>query len=471
MISFHQFLELCESSTSERGRKRVSSRGPAADRSDRNRQRQSNSNRAALSKAGFSRSSKPVTGKGGRRNKWTETSSSSHHSTETGTYANQSDYAASKIGNLGPKGNKPTSERALKAKQVRKQLGGDRTSRPVHDVSVNKKRTYNDDNSSNMTKGRSFRKEVTKGVPDNLKKAGAKSGDIVTSTPTSGSRSRMYGRTHNTNTSKRTGVTVNRIREWIDILEAKKHPIPDTEYKQWQKDREEGKGPASKEFDGVKYQMRGKGVDKKSGKRRWAVSTVADRKSQGSSRTKKEKETQVSQDELHDVAKRQIDKPNSSERAAAAHDAEQTRMRGINKRVTKIGKNTGVKQSKDHIRPLQQKTKNPDNQERLDRVLPGHNSDNLAIKNLSKNSSKQNDAPKKGETGYSSTRSSMASKQLNRGDQLLSKIDRETSSIRSGRTSRAARLLTYLRRDRTPRPDTGAARRMNAAGKKLGLPD
>jgi hypothetical protein len=219
MISFTEFLELCESSTGESGRRRVSSRGPAANMSDRNKQKQDNSNRAALSKAGFSRSSKPITGKGGRKIKWTETSTSSHHSTETATHANQSDYAASKIGNLGPKGNKPTSKRALKAKQVRKQLGGDRTSRPVHDVSVNKKRTYDDDNSSTMTKGRSFRKEVTKGVSDNLKKAGAKSGDIVTSTPTSDSRSRMYGKTHNTNTSKRTGVSINRIREWIDILE------------------------------------------------------------------------------------------------------------------------------------------------------------------------------------------------------------------------------------------------------------
>lgn len=219
MITFVEFLELCESSTGESGRRRVSSRGPSANRSDRNKQRQDNSNRAALSKAGFSRSPRPVTGKGGRKTKWTETSTSSHHDTETGTYANQSDYATSKIGNLGPKGNKPTSKRALKAKQIRKQLGGDRTPRQVHDVAVNKKRTYDDDNSSTMTKGRSFRKEVTKGVSDNLKKAGAKSGDIVTSTPTSDSRSRMYGKTHNTKTSKRTGVTVNRIREWIDISE------------------------------------------------------------------------------------------------------------------------------------------------------------------------------------------------------------------------------------------------------------
>ena len=236
MITFVEFLELCESSTGESGRRRVSSRGPSANRSDRNKQRQDNSNRAALSKAGFSRSPRPVTGKGGRKTKWTETSTSSHHSTETGTYANQSDYATTKIGNLGPKGNKPTSKRALKAKQVRKQLGGDRTPRQVHDVAVNKKRTYDDDNSSTMTKGRSFRKEVTKGVSDNLKKAGAKSGDIVTSTPTSGSRSRMYGRTHNTNTSKRTGVTVNRIREYFSILEVNRPESgSDEEKSRWDK--------------------------------------------------------------------------------------------------------------------------------------------------------------------------------------------------------------------------------------------
>ena len=236
MITFAEFLELCESSTGESGRRRVSSRGPEANRSDRNKQRQDKSNRAALSKAGFSRSPRPVTGKGGRRIKYTETSVSTHHGTETATYSNQSDYATSKIGNLGPKRNKPTSKIALKAKQIRKQLGGDRTSRPVHDVSVfsrspkpvtgkGGRRTKSTETSTStpsthlMTKGRSFSKEVKKGVPDNLKKAGAKSSDIVTSSPTSDSRSRMYGRTHNTKTNKRTGITVDRIREWIDISE------------------------------------------------------------------------------------------------------------------------------------------------------------------------------------------------------------------------------------------------------------
>ena len=208
--TFKEFLELCESSSGESGSRLLSSRGPAQSRSERNKQRQDNSNRAALSKAGFSRSPKPITGTGGRRIKWTETSASTNHGTETATHANQSDYAASKIGNMGPKGKKPTIQRALKAKQILKQIGGDRTSRPVHDVAVNKNR--HDDGSSTMTKGRSFKQEVTKGVPSNLEKAGAKPGDIRTSTPTSDSRSKMYRKYDATGeTSKRTGITVDRV--------------------------------------------------------------------------------------------------------------------------------------------------------------------------------------------------------------------------------------------------------------------
>lgn len=215
-ITFKEFIErveLSESSGGERGRRRVSSRGPSSDRFERNKQRKLSSSNAALKKAGFKRSTKDMSGAKGRPTKWTETSSSSHHDTETATHANQSDYASRSVLKKGA-----TSTRVSKLKKIRTQLGGDRTSRPVHVVAVNKKRTYNDTPSSTMTKGRSFKKEVTKGVPDNLKKAGAKTGDIVSSTPTSGSRSRMYGRTHNARTDSRTGNTINRVREAFDIL-------------------------------------------------------------------------------------------------------------------------------------------------------------------------------------------------------------------------------------------------------------
>lgn len=205
---FVEEIELLESSSGERGTRRLPSRGPSSDRFERNKQRNVSSSNAALKKAGFKRSTKYMSGTKGRPTKWTETSTSSHHGTETGTYANQSDYAARATIKRGA-----TSTRVSKLKRIRAQLGGDRTSRPVHDVAVVKKRTFNDTPSSTMTRGRSFRQEVTKGVPDNLKKAGAKAGDIVTSTPTSGSRSRMYGKTHNTKTDSRTGMTVNRVRK------------------------------------------------------------------------------------------------------------------------------------------------------------------------------------------------------------------------------------------------------------------
>jgi len=380
MISFHQFLELCESSTGESGRRRVSSRGPAADRSDRNRQRQANSNRAALSKAGFSRSSKPVTGKGGRRNKWTETSSSSHHSTETSTYANQSDYAASKIGNLGPKGNKPTSKRALKAKQVRKQLGGDRTSKPVHDVSVNKNRTYNDDNSSNMTKGRSFRKEVTKGVPDNLKKAGAKPGDIVTSTPTSGSRSRMYGRTHNTNTSKRTGVTVNRIREYFSILEVNRPESgTDKEKAAWDraKARQDALENPSSMFVGTT------GRDRE-GNRKYGLKSSERKKEQGKRRS--ENLRPLTTRELEDHAKRNL-YPTPAKTAKKAIRIEGGRKRAQKTDARNRTQQTGQQHDVDHIQG-QPNRRSASLISRFQNIHPGDASDNRQVMHGDENRTK-----------------------------------------------------------------------------------
>jgi hypothetical protein len=54
MKTFKEFLELCESSSGESGRRLLASRGPEQSRSERRKQQQDKSNRAALSKAGFS---------------------------------------------------------------------------------------------------------------------------------------------------------------------------------------------------------------------------------------------------------------------------------------------------------------------------------------------------------------------------------------------------------------------------------
>jgi hypothetical protein len=380
MITFVEFLELCESSTGESGRRRVSSRGPSANRSDRNKQRQDNSNRAALSKAGFSRSPRPVTGKGGRKTKWTETSTSSHHDTETGTYANQSDYATSKIGNLGPKGNKPTSKRALKAKQIRKQLGGDRTPRQVHDVAVNKKRTYDDDNSSTMTKGRSFRKEVTKGVSDNLKKAGAKSGDIVTSTPTSDSRSRMYGKTHNTKTSKRTGVTVNRIREYFSILEVNRPESgSDKEKAAW--DKQKARRDALEDPSSVIIGQTGRDRE---GNRTYTLKSAALRRQQGKRRSENLKP--LTTRELEDHAKRNL-YPTPTKTAKKAIRIEGGRKRAQRDDAKTRTQQTGQQYDVDHIQG-QPNRRRESLRSRFQKIHPGDASDNRQVMHGDENRSK-----------------------------------------------------------------------------------
>jgi hypothetical protein len=181
MITFQQFLELAESSTSERGKRLLPSKGPLKNKFSRGRQREDTSNKVALKKAGFKRS--PSKDPYPQDN---EVSSSDHHTTGVATYKNQSDYAVDNTPKKKRFGRKPrpTAEIVQKAKALRKQMGGDRTSKPVHDVSIGSNDTTTSKNSSKqlISRGKSFKKEV-RAVPDTLKKVGAKPGDKVASTP------------------------------------------------------------------------------------------------------------------------------------------------------------------------------------------------------------------------------------------------------------------------------------------------
>ena len=219
---------------------------------------------------------------------------------------------------------------------------------------------------------------------------------------------------------------MKKFREFV--LEANKFGIPNTEYIQWQRDRDAGVGPARKTFNGIEYQMRNKA---RAGQPKvWAVSPSSDRKASSEKRSQRERETELNKDELLGMAKKDLTEPNPEERSALALDAEKTQMKKIDKRVATIGRKTGIKQSKDHLQPLQRKTNNPENQQRLDKVLPGHTSSNLRIKPLSANSSKQNAPLKPGETGYTLTRSSAVRNALNRGDALGRRIDALVKKVR-----------------------------------------
>lgn len=230
------------------------------------------------------------------------------------------------------------------------------------------------------------------------------------------------------------------------ILESKnKYGIADDEYRQWQRDRTAGKGPARKTFNDIEYEMRNKARQGQSPV--WAVSTVSSRNESGQKRSKAEKETELSQDELRSAA------GGDEERASLAKDTEETGIKKVIKRGKRIQSATGVRQSLGHKQPLQPDEPTPED--------PGHTLSNVKPEPLGLNASKKNKRPEPGESGYGLTRTQAIQDALKRGDKLGKNIDREINLLRSGKESRSARLLSHLRR---PKPkNTGAAERMSAA--------
>jgi hypothetical protein len=184
MITFREFLELAESSTGESGKRRLAPKGPLKNKFSRGRQRQDTVDKVALKKAGFKRS--PSKDPYAQDH---QASSSKYHDTNVDTYKSQSDYASDnlpskRVSTRGGNKPRPTKERVIAAKALKKQLGSDRTSRPVHDVSIHTKddTPRKNDPDKLISRGKSFKKEIG-AVPDTLKKVGAKPGDKVTSQP------------------------------------------------------------------------------------------------------------------------------------------------------------------------------------------------------------------------------------------------------------------------------------------------
>jgi hypothetical protein len=224
MITFQKFMELCESSSPESGRRRLASQGPLKNKFSRGRQRQRTVDKVALKKAGFKRS--PSNNLFQQDH---QASSSKYHATNIETYKNQSDYVSNnlpskRVSTRGGEKPRPTKERVIKAKALRKQLGGDRTSKPVHDVSIHSQgiRHRKNDPDNLISRGKSFTKEL-RAVPDTLKKAGAKPGDKGSATPQgvlpgenrkqgAEKRDKIYTKALGSKMNPKTGRTIGNVR-------------------------------------------------------------------------------------------------------------------------------------------------------------------------------------------------------------------------------------------------------------------
>ena len=239
--------------------------------------------------------------------------------------------------------------------------------------------------------------------------------------------------------------TFQEFLEEAYLIEANnKHGISDDEYAKWKNEvashhTEHGhvRGVSRRTFDGVEYEMRsksGKGKPKV-----WAASKTSDRKASAEDRNKKEQETKLTYDEL--LTKFKGDK----ERAAAALDAEETGIRKVVRRKKGIQKATGVPQSLGHKQPLRPDDPKPED--------PGHTRSNIQVEPLSSNTAKKNRRPNPGESGYGLTRAQSTTDAVRRGDTLLKRVGDLVTSVQSGKSSRPARLLSYLRR---PKPKISA---------------
>lgn len=241
------------------------------------------------------------------------------------------------------------------------------------------------------------------------------------------------------------------------ILEANKYGIPEDEYQQWKKDRAEGRGPARKTFDGVEYEMRGKGTI--NGRKTWGVSTVDSRRASSQKRSQAEKETALTKDELLRAT------GGDEERVALALDTERSGIKKVRERGKRSSRLSGEKKSLGHKVALQPDEPSPED--------PGHVLSNIGMEPLRPNASKGNRRPEPGEPGYGLTRSQAIQDADRRGDELGSKIDRERDLETP---SRAARLLSRLRRPRpkskrTPDERLERDARMYLAAKRNNLPD
>ena len=109
-----------------------------------------------------------------------------------------------------------------------------------------------------------------------------------------------HGKTHNTKTSKRTGVTVNRIREWIDILEVNR-PESGTDKEKAAWDRQKARRDA---LENSSSKIIGQTGRDKEGNRKYGLKDAELRRQQGKRRSKNLKP--LTTRELEDHAKRNL---------------------------------------------------------------------------------------------------------------------------------------------------------------------
>lgn len=158
---------------------------------------------------------------------------------------------------------------------------------------------------------------------------------------------------------------------------------------------------------GDPYYIRNKGP-----KKGWAAVRKSSFKKQKERRSQKLKG--LTYKEILAFTKRNL-KPNPSELAKKAQKIESGEKSAQTREARNKTQETGTKHVVDHNQPQQDKRR-PANRERFERVVPGDASSNRSVLPEPENLSKGSKPPKKGESGYGTTRSGAIKKVVDKAE-------------------------------------------------------
>ena len=140
----------------------------------------------------------------------------------------------------------------------------------------------------------------------------------------------------------------------------------------------------------------------------------------------------LTQNELETHAKRNLRK-NPNELAAIAADREEDARKKQKAAARRLTKKTGTKHVEDHIQPLQQDKRKPENRERFEKITPSDASSNIQVTSEPKNLRKGSKPPRIGQRGHGTTRSSAIKQRLDKAQKFSNKLDNLVKQIKSER--------------------------------------
>lgn len=189
-----------------------------------------------------------------------------------------------------------------------------------------------------------------------------------------------------------------------------------------------GELPAGK----IKGHINGKG---------WFLTTPEAKKK--SQEKREERKNPITDEDFESHAKRNLIK-NPREFAVIAKHREDRAIKQKKAQTKSRQERTKIPQHLDHIQPLSQGQRKPENQERFYAITPAHSAANLEVRTAAYNMRKGDTPPKRGEPGSKLTRAGAIRKAANDTKEFIKNLDSAVGNIQGKPAERMKRAYDKL---------------------------